>query len=129
MFDCNKVLFILVCKFLKKKNMFEKYIFNALDFHQRNYDMYIPTGLTGKELATHVITKCVESFFDGFCYDGMPSKEKFLLCIRDYFISYEGCFEWAATQEGRDVWQKLSDEWQLFLKTDAPKLIENIREQ
>jgi hypothetical protein len=109
--------------------MFEKYIFNALDFHQRNYDMYVPTGLTGKELATYVITKCVELFFDGYSYDGKVSKENFLHSIRDYFISYEGCFEWSSTPEGHDVWEKVSNEWREFLRTEAPKLIENIREQ
>jgi hypothetical protein len=108
--------------------MFEKYIFNALEFHQRNYDMYVPTGLAGKELAAHVITKCVESFFDGFSYDGRPPKGNFLYSIKDYFISYEGCFEWEATPEGREAWENLSNEWKAFLKTEAPKLIENIGE-
>lgn len=109
--DYNNILFGLVCNFLKKKNLLEKFARNSYEFHsigRHEYDL--PEDISRKEKIRFIIEHNVKCYTKSYYYTDNGCKT-FYERIRNFFISYDGSFDWIDTGE-LEIWSKFNEEWQ-----------------
>ena len=120
--DYKNVLFGLVCKFLRRKNLLEKFVKCSYEFHSIKHKEYtLPECTNKKEKIRRVIEHNVTNYISSSNFNNAYC-ETFSSRIRNFFVSYEGCFDWEDTGDGR-IWDAMNDEWHIFSKSEVKKLI------
>jgi hypothetical protein len=117
----KKILFSLVFRFLKEKNLVGEFIKYSYEFHSLERSEYeLPENICTKDRVKFVLSYNVSSYMQSYWYThNINFKSK----INPFFQTYEGSFSWIDTV-CNEIWTELDIEWRnVYIPREIDKLI------
>jgi hypothetical protein len=115
----ENIMFALICKYLRNKNIIGKFIRNVLIYHEGNVRFAIPDNLSPKDKTKAVIERSIENFIRTsyeFTQANIKGNYQVMFqCFDSFFSSVSSAFEWINTIEGDIFWYNIHDDWHTYL--------------
>ena len=124
-FSNFNVLFTLALKFLKEKNVLDKFLKDSYRYHSLSKKEYeLPLDLSPREKTLKILGHNVNLYLNSYRFKDLDY-EPFSERISEFFVTYDGSFEWC-TSDNEDLWFELNQKWtDTFLPREIKKLRTN----
>lgn len=123
--DYEDIIFALAIKYLKKKGVLADFLRCSYQYHSVCLEEYeLPKNLSSKGKTKLILGHNVRQFVKSDKFYPMPGDElSFISCVENFFMSYEGSFDWAETgMEG--IWYSFNKEWEDgYVEDEVNKLV------